>query len=138
MKTALKLSLFITLVLVLFACDARQNNISSKNESNLTAETFAPVLLKVKLNDKKMLLAEKGSLGVKDPNVKKGNVSLIPVQFERRDRDGLCRIVMLSPFENHIGWNLEFVKNDEPGNSMTATLDSESGQVLVKEEGKMI
>ena len=138
MKTALKLSLFITLVLVLVACDAKQNNISSKNESSLTAETFTPVLLKVKLNDKQMLLAEKGSLGVKDPNEKKGNINLIPVQLEGRDKDGLCRIVMLSPFENHIDGNLEFVKNDESANSVTATLDPESGQVLVKEEGKRI
>lgn len=138
MKTALKLSLFITLVLVLFACDAKQSNISSKNESSLTAEAFTPVLLKVKLNDKQMLLAEKGILGVMDPNVKKGNVSLIPVQFEGSDKDGVCRIVMLLPFENHIDGNLEFVKNDESANSITATLDPESGQVLVLEEGKRI
>ena len=138
MKTALKLSLFFTIVLVFFACTSKQNNISSKNENRLTAETFAPVLLKVKLNDKQMLLAEKGSLGINDPNEKKGNINLIPVQFEGRDKDGLYRIVMLSPFGNQIDGKLEFVKNDESTNSMTATLDPESGQVMVEEEGKKI
>ena len=92
--------------------------------------SHAPLSLKIKLNSKQRIAAQEGRLELQDPISKNS----IPLQLESSDEEASTRVVLIVP-ENGAALNeFELLERKSPIiASMKASVDSNSGQIIVRE-----
>ena len=139
-KTVLLTKILICiLILCVFACSSSQYELMIDDVSGALGKTKAPVSIEIILNKYQATAAEEGRLGLLDPSAVNGKKSLIPAQLESTGEEGLSQVVMIMP-EGASGLRkFKLIESESPFNAvMKATLDPNSGQVIIEEDGNEI
>ncbi len=133
----LRRSLICISVLGLFACFSCQNVLIIDDASGALGKTNAPVSVEIRLNKYQAVAAKEGRLGLLDASAE--NESLIPAQLESTGEGAKSRVVMIIPDGGPGLRKFRLIENESPIDVvMKATLDPNSGQVLIEEEGKKV
>lgn len=134
-------SLICILILGVFACSCSQsqNVLRIDDVSGALGKTKAPVSVEIKLNKYQAIAAEEGRLGLLDPSADNGNGSLIPAQLESTGEGSNSHVVMIMPDGVPGLRKFKLIESESPFNAvMNATLDMNSGQVIIEEEGEKV
>ena len=102
-------------------------------------KTNAPVSVEIRLNKYQAVAAEEGRLGLLDASVENKNESLIPAQLESAGEGAKSHVVMIIPDGGPGLRKFKLIESESPLDAvMKATMDPNSGQVLIEEEGKKV
>jgi hypothetical protein len=141
MKKILRITkiLMCILLLGLSACSSRENVLTIYDDSGVFRQTNSPLSIEAKLNNRLSTALREGRLGLSDPSLIDGNKSLIPVQLEKTEDGTNSQIVMLLPNGSPSLRKYKMIERNLPLSVvMKATLDPNSGQIIIEEEGKKI
>jgi hypothetical protein len=131
--------LIYILLLGLSACSSRENVLTINDESGVFHQTNSPLSIEAKLNNSLSKAAREGRLGLSDPSLKDGNKSLIPIQLEKTGDGTNSKVVMILSNGEPSLRKYKMVETESPFSIvMKATLDPNSGQVIIGEDGKNI
>jgi len=132
-------SLSCLFILGMVACSSSQNDLIIDDVDGAMGNTEAPVTAEIELNKYQQIAAKEGRLGFLDPSTENGNESLIPAQLESTAEGLNSRVVMMIPDGEPGLRKFKLTENDSPFKvGMKATLDPNSGQVLIEEEGEKV
>ena len=102
-------------------------------------KTNAPLIVGVKLNEKQLILAKEGRLGLIDSFSEKKNESFIPIQLESRDDHESLSATFFLPKGDLVQLKYELVESKSPVIAkIEAILDSKTGQLIFEEDGNMV
>lgn len=134
-----KKSLVCILILGKSACSCSQNMLRIDDVSGALGKTKAPVSVETKLNKYQIIAAEEGRLGLLDLLANNGNESLIPAQLESTGKGANSHVVIIMP-DGGLGLRkCKLIESESPFNAvMKATLDPNSGQVIIEEDGEKV
>jgi hypothetical protein len=140
MKTVLPTkSLICISILGLFACFSCKNVLIIDDIGGALGKTNAPVSVEIRLNKYQAVAAEEGRLGLLDASVENKNESLIPAQLESAGEGAKSHVVMIIPDGGPGLRKFKLIESESPLDAvMKATMDPNSGQVLIEEEGKKV
>ncbi len=126
-------------LLAMFACSSIQNELIIDDIDGAIGNTEAPVTFEIKLNKHQEIAAKEGRLGFLDRLVEKGKAPLIPAQSESTEEGTYSNIVMVLPDGGAGLRKFKLAVSESPFNEvMKATLDPNSGQVIVEEAGEKV
>ena len=132
-------SLICLTILGLFACSSCQNVLLIDDAGGALGKTRAPVSIKIRLNKNQAIAAKEGRLGLLDISVENRNESLIPAQLESTGEGESSHVVMVMPDGGPGLSKFQLIESESQFDvTMKATLDPNSGQVLIEEEGKKV
>lgn len=131
--------LICILILGMFACSSNENVLTIDDVSGVLGQTKAPVSIEIILNKRQATAAEEGRLCLLDPSAVNGNESLIPAQLESTGEGANLHVVIIMP-DGGLGLRkFKLIESESPFNAvMKATVDINSGQVIIEEDGKKI
>jgi hypothetical protein len=132
-------SLICISLLGLFACSSNQNEFVIDDADGALGTTNAPFSVEMKLNKYQATAAREGRLGLIDAAVENGEKVLIPVQLENVEEGASSRVVMMMPDGGRGLRKFKLIESESPLDTvMKASLDPDTGQVMVEEEGKKV
>lgn len=110
-----------------------------KDESGVIVQTESPIALEIKLHKKLLTAAEERRLVLIDPECLDESESLIPVQMGCSPGRKNSQIVMIIP-DSAPGLNkFKMIERISPSDTIIkASLDPNSGQVIIEENGKKV
>jgi hypothetical protein len=119
----------------LFVYSCNQKKISVHDENSVLHKTNAPVFVQVNLNENEIIAGKDGRLALVDPI----NKSSFPVQLETYEHAENTGLIFIFPEKISETNEFKLVENKSPFNSVvTASVDSASGQIIIKEDGKKV
>jgi len=119
--------------LLTFSC--KQKTISVHDENNIFRKTNAPVFVQVHLNKNEISAEKNGRLALIDPT----NDNSFPVQLEISEHGENTGLIFMFPEKISEANEFKLVENKSAFNSaLTAAVDTASGQIVVKEDGKKV
>ena len=138
MKTVLlSKSLICISILGLFACFSCQNVLIIDDASGALGKTNAPVSVEIRLNKYQANAAKEGRLGLLDASAEKE--SLIPAQLESSGEGANSSVVMIIPDGGPGQRKFKLIESESQFDvAMKATMDPNSGQVIIEEGGKKV
>ena len=100
----------------------------------MLTETIAPVKLEIKLDKNQIIAAQEGRLFLVDPSTEE----LTPVQLESKDNTNSGVVLIMSKeISSHQEYKL-IENKTPPGDALKTSVDSKTGQVIIKEGDKMV
>lgn len=131
--------LIYILLLGLSACSSRENVLTIYDDNGVLRQTNSPLSIEAKLNTRLSTAAREGRLGLSDPSLIDGNKSLIPVQLEKPGDGTNSQVDIIMPEGGPAHHKFKLTECDTPFDVvMKATIDPNSGQVIIEEDGKKI
>jgi len=127
------------LLLGLLGCSDKQQELLIEDEHGVLSETKAPVSVEVNLNKDQLAAAKEGRLGIYDQTDGSKTKNLIPIQLDGLREGTISRLVLMMPEGEPGPRSFKLVENTSPFNDvMKATLDPNSGQVVIDQEGDQV
>ena len=124
------------LLLGLFGCSDKQQEVLIEDVAGVLSETKAPVSVEVELNRDQLLAAKEGRLGISDQTAGSKTKNLIPVQLDGLREGTISRLVLMMPEGEPGPRSFKLVENTSPFDEvMKASLDPNSGQLVIEQEG---
>ncbi|MBS3772360.1 MAG: PmoA family protein [Bacteroidales bacterium] len=140
MKHLISLTKILIYLLILgtYACTSNTRELTIDDPNGELSETQAPVSLNVPLNDALASAGDQASLGILDGSAS-GDENMIPAQLDETSGDGTSKIVLLMPGQKSGSSTFTLTKSAAPLDKvMTASRDSKTGQIQIKENGEQI
>lgn len=139
-KMVLKSKILICILLSgLYACTSSENMLTINDNNSVFSQSNSPVSIKVKLPNRLSTAAKEGRLVLSDPSLGDGNKSLIPAQLENPGDGISSQVVMIMPTGSGGIQKYKMIERDTPFDSLIkASLDPNTGQVIIDEDGKKI
>lgn len=123
----------------ILACSASQNVLKIDDAGGSLGRTNAPVSVEIGLNSHQAIAAEQGRLGLLDVSAENENKILIPAQLENKGGESNSHIVLIMPDGTPGIRKFKLIESESPFDvEMKASLDPESGQVIMEEDGKKV
>jgi len=127
------------LLLGLLGCSDKQQELLIEDEHGVLSETKAPVSVEVNLNKDQLAAAKEGRLGIYDQTDGSKTKNLIPIQLDGLREGTISHLVLMMPEGEPGPRSFKLVENTSPFNDvMKATLDPNSGQVVIDQEGDQV
>lgn len=127
------------LLLGLLGCSDKQQELLIEDVQGVLSETKAPVSIEVNLNKDQLVAAKEGRLGISDQTDGSKTKNLIPVQLDGLREGTISRLVLMMPEGEPGPRSFKLVENTSPFNEvMKATLDPNSGQLVIDQEGDQV
>lgn len=127
------------LLLGLLGCSDKQQELLIEDVHGVLSETKAPVSVEVNLNKDQLEAAKEGRLGISDQTDGSKTKNLIPVQLDGLREGTISRLVLMMPEGEPGPRSFKLVENASPFNEvMKATLDPNSGQLVIDQEGDQV
>jgi len=127
------------LLLGLLGCSDKQQELLIEDAHGVLSETKAPVSLEVKLNKDQLAAAKEGRLGIYDQTNGSKTKNLIPIQLDGLKEGKISHLVLMMPEGEPGPRKFKLVENTSSFNEiMKATLDPNSGQLLIEQEGDQV
>lgn len=127
------------LLLGLLGCSDKQQELLIEDVHGVLSETKAPVSVEVNLNKDQLEAAKEGRLGISDQTDGNKSKNLIPVQLDGLREGTISRLVLMMPEGEPGPRSFKLVENTSPFNEvMKATLDPNSGQLVIDQEGDQV
>jgi hypothetical protein len=127
------------LLLGLLGCSDKQQELLIEDVHGVLSETKAPVSVEVKLNKDQLAAAKEGRLGIYDQTDGSKTKNLIPTQLDGLREGTISHLVLMMPEGEPGPHSFKLVENTTPFNEvMKATLDPNSGQVMIEEGGEKV
>jgi hypothetical protein len=122
-------------ILSIFVYSCTKNYVAINDISRALVETNAPVSIKMELNKNQSIAAKEGRLAIIDPTTE----NLIPVQLENPGDEANSSVVLILPEGKSDLYKLKVIENNSvPKSEMKALVNSENGQVIIKEGDKKV
>jgi len=127
------------LLLGLLGCSDKQQELLIEDAHGVLSETKAPVSLEVKLNKDQLAAAKEGRLGIYDQTNGSKTKNLIPIQLDGLKEGKISHLVLMMPEGEPGPRKFKLVENTSSFNEiMKATLDPNSGQLVIEQEGDQV
>ena len=127
------------LLLGLLGCSDKQQELLIEDVYGVLSETKAPVSVEVNLNKDQLAAAKEGRLGIYDQTDGSKTKNHIPIQLDGLREGTISRLVLMMPEGEPGPRSFKLVETTSPFNEvMKATLDPNSGQLVIDQEGDQV